>query len=182
MKAITIHQPWASCIALGSKRIENRTWAPPSSLIGERIAIHSSRQYDEVASMRLEHDKLIDVEIASHAALHRGCIVAVATLRGWVDARKPGATVWTPVSLERELTGDEKAAQRVWWAGPVGWWLGDVQPLKRPISCRGYQGLWPVSDELYTEIEERLAGTEQPPGQIYPGVKGGRVPGTGGRR
>ena len=28
-RALTIHQPWASLIAQGIKRLENRTWTPP---------------------------------------------------------------------------------------------------------------------------------------------------------
>lgn len=42
MKAVTLHQPWATLIALGHKHIETRSWTPPSSLIGETIAIHAS--------------------------------------------------------------------------------------------------------------------------------------------
>ena len=41
MKALTLHQPWASLIACGAKRIETRSWPPPKSLIGKRIAIHA---------------------------------------------------------------------------------------------------------------------------------------------
>ena len=32
MKALTLHQPWASLIAHGVKTIETRSWAPPRSL------------------------------------------------------------------------------------------------------------------------------------------------------
>lgn len=158
MKALTIHQPWASCIALGSKRIENRTWAPPKAMRGERIAIHASRKIDDGALLQLEHDQIVDVEVASHATLHRGCIVAVATIRGWVDARQPGRAVWTPASLESDLTDVEKATGRAWWVGPIGWWLGDVVALKRPLDCRGHQSLWPVPDELVERIEAQLRG------------------------
>ena len=42
MKAITLHQPWASLIAEGVKTIETRSWAPPAALWGERIAIHAA--------------------------------------------------------------------------------------------------------------------------------------------
>lgn len=41
MKVITLHQPWATLIALGVKTIETRSWAPPKALIGERLLIHA---------------------------------------------------------------------------------------------------------------------------------------------
>lgn len=41
MKAITLHQPWATLVALGVKTIETRSWAPPKALIGERLLIHA---------------------------------------------------------------------------------------------------------------------------------------------
>ena len=36
MKAITLHQPWASLIACGLKTIETRDWPPPRAVGGER--------------------------------------------------------------------------------------------------------------------------------------------------
>ena len=44
MKAISLHQPWASLIAVGIKTIETRSWAPPKALIGQRIAIHAAKK------------------------------------------------------------------------------------------------------------------------------------------
>lgn len=46
MKALTLHQPWATCIAHHGKRVENRTWAPPQSIVGQRIAIHAGMKLD----------------------------------------------------------------------------------------------------------------------------------------
>lgn len=47
MKAISLHQPWASLIMCGAKRVETRSWRPPESLIGERIAIHAAKRIDD---------------------------------------------------------------------------------------------------------------------------------------
>ena len=46
MKAITLKQPWASLVASGLKQVENRTWAVPRSIRGERIAIHAGKGFD----------------------------------------------------------------------------------------------------------------------------------------
>ncbi len=40
MKAITLHQPWATLVAVGAKRIETRSWA--TSYRGP-LAIHAAR-------------------------------------------------------------------------------------------------------------------------------------------
>jgi len=43
---LTIIQPWAAAIALGPKRIENRTWRPSNRMLGEFIAIHAGKKVD----------------------------------------------------------------------------------------------------------------------------------------
>lgn len=40
--AITIHQPWATLIAIGAKRWETRSRPAPAKHIGQRIAIHAA--------------------------------------------------------------------------------------------------------------------------------------------
>ena len=46
MKAITLHQPYASLIVDRQKhRFETRSWAPPLSIIGQWIAIHAARTF-----------------------------------------------------------------------------------------------------------------------------------------
>ena len=44
MKAVTLHQPYASLVALEVKTIETRTWPTPKSLVGQRIAIHAAKK------------------------------------------------------------------------------------------------------------------------------------------
>jgi ASCH domain len=47
MKALTVHQPYATLIAIGAKPWEFRGWRPPRSLIGQRIAIHAAARKSE---------------------------------------------------------------------------------------------------------------------------------------
>src|SRR5262245_34476504 len=44
MKAISLWQPWASLIAIGTKTMETRDWAPPREYLGGRIAIHAAKR------------------------------------------------------------------------------------------------------------------------------------------
>jgi activating signal cointegrator 1 len=46
--ALTLHQPWASLIALGVKTIETRSWPCPPSLIGQPLAIHAGASEPEL--------------------------------------------------------------------------------------------------------------------------------------
>lgn len=43
MKAISLHQPYASAMGLGLKTIETRSWKPPKRCIGERFVIASTK-------------------------------------------------------------------------------------------------------------------------------------------
>ena len=44
MKAITLHQPYASLIATHRKRYETRSWPPPAGMINQRIGIHAGKR------------------------------------------------------------------------------------------------------------------------------------------
>ena len=44
MQALSMHQPWASLVAKQVKHIETRDRRPPSRLLGQRIAIHATKQ------------------------------------------------------------------------------------------------------------------------------------------
>ena len=44
--ALSIRQPWADCILLGGKDIENRTWKLPARFEGSRIYVHAGKATD----------------------------------------------------------------------------------------------------------------------------------------
>ena len=44
LKAISLHEPWASLIASGHKTLETRSWRPPKLLVGCTIAIHAAKR------------------------------------------------------------------------------------------------------------------------------------------
>lgn len=49
MMGLTGWQPYFWAIAEGLKRVENRPWPPPHGMIGQRIAIHAGKTWDEGA-------------------------------------------------------------------------------------------------------------------------------------
>lgn len=131
MKALTLWQPWASMVVFGKKRLENRPWFPPKSLIGSRFAIHAGKHYDK----NVPEQYLAEVEAMKHCDRIHGAIIGTAVL---------DFAISDPSGLSPEL--------RRYWAGPVGWILFDVQPIV-PIDCRGYQKLWTVPPNIRKEID-----------------------------
>lgn len=121
---LTICQPWASLIAWGDKRVENRTWR--ESYRGP-LLIHAGKS-------RLFLDRYGDVsDVPGPRPLPMGAIVATAWLTACVRAPVARHHAWA-------LTHPYADAGKVWWL------LERVRPLERPLPWRGAQGLWNASD------------------------------------
>lgn len=150
MKAITIHQPWASLIAHGHKRFETRSWR--TNYRGP-IAIHAGKKIERQAVLMLARDHTrIWHKITP---LPTGCIVAVAELvdcslvTNWSRSSVFSATSnydGTPVIHGKE--GDiflklDPTELRFgdYTPGRYAWELANVR-LIEPIPAKGRQGLW----------------------------------------
>lgn len=151
MRALTLIQPYASAVVLGGKDVENRTWPPPASILGERIAIHAGTK-KPVAAWGMPDGT---DELGPWERLPRGCIVGTAVVRGALDMRR------MPVLHGRMLFGGA-LHQRVvnldaspWWVGPVGWLLEDVYHCDEPVPCQGAMGLWTVPPDVERLVLER---------------------------
>ena len=150
MKAITLHQPWASLIAAGTKTVETRSWAPPPWVEGQRIAIHAGKQ------------------VAGDDGLNEGTRLAVIRLFGksWRDRIPRGAVVATAL-LEKavqvqsvnpegvRLFGNPRLPQLL--PDPYGdfspgrwlWFLRDVERVEPPVAVLGKQKIWNWDPERY---------------------------------
>ena len=166
MRALTIHQPWATLIASGAKAHETRGMAPPAAMIGCRIAIHAGKSINSLmeiqdylvaTNLRDEHPAqwIEEIIVALKGSgisrltdLPLGAILCTAMLAG---AYRCGATLpsngqtlvtsWAPGSPQRgtfmpDAYGDYSPGR---WA----WHLTDVQCLPTPVPARGQQGFWP---------------------------------------
>ena len=140
MKCLTLHQPWASLIASGQKTVETRSWRPPASLVGERIAIHAGRR------------------VAAQAGLHPETALAIAGIYGprWRESAPRGAVVCTvriaaAHQVRRVEQGlawvDDGVSYRVSPHGDYSpgrwlWLLDDLICFERPVPAIGHQRLW----------------------------------------
>jgi hypothetical protein len=131
IKAITVQQPWAWCIAAGVKLVENRTWA--TSYRGP-LAIHAGKTVDTasvamVKNMLVELGVISDLETpAPHPHLKAtGAVLAIADLTSiCTDSARCYCGPWAAI-------------------GPKHWRLkDDVQAFAEPVPARGAQGLWDI--------------------------------------
>lgn len=166
-RALTIWEPWASAIVHGDKRIENRTWRPPRTILDEVIAIHAGKTFDQEALNELVEAGMIDGLMTDETfEYHAGHIIGVARVIGWGDdsdhrhrIERPGP--WLDFQGVCERDGSEwypdavieHAHESPWWMGPVGWLLGDIAPLETPIPARGMPGVWKIPEDVRERME-----------------------------
>ena len=164
MKALTLIQPWAFAIEHLGKPVENRTWPPPRTLIGQRFCIHAGKSIDDdalgglVADLADDFSKGKAVPSLPPGPLPRGAITCSVVLRGWVRGSE---YLYRGGPEVLEVAGDvapERAREMVrsrWWVGPIGWVLDEVHGLTEPVPCRGALGLWTVPDDVAARVRVR---------------------------
>ena len=157
MKVLTLHQPWASLVALGVKTIETRSW---STQYRGPLAIHAGSS-KVGATQCSECWDAIYREYDRENELPLGAIVATCTLvdvvpivadpgigASMLDLPIPCAAVLPPSTLS-VLRGPGRIAQGASEQIPYGdftlgryaWLLADVVPLDPPVPFKGGQGL-----------------------------------------
>lgn len=155
MKVLTLHQPWASLIALGVKTIETRSWRAPESLIGQRFAIHAAAKLAKVGPVGeytvQGHGSIGGRYLARYPygspverwPLPLGCIVATAVLDDCVPMVGLPAYVSVPQESSREADAPYLALPPVYVAvGVDALWLvenGRRYTLQKPS---------PLTDQL----------------------------------
>lgn len=129
MKALTVCQPWASLIAAGIKRVENRRWA--TDYRGP-LLIHAGAN-------RTMYEPDPRVPDAPYSM-----IVARCELVGIVDARYNRPVGQIDGDLLR-LIGNtiETIRQEEFIEGPYCWILANIQPLAIPFA-KGERGLFEI--------------------------------------
>lgn len=165
MHALSIRQPWLYCItdlpASSAKRVENRTWSPPTAVWGQRIALHASGKMDSAAGC-IAASSMAEVRLSRYAdEMPLGAVVATAVVAGvmafdkavplrYVRDSKVGSTdvngrrVYVAIAPDylSALSRAEQACHARWFVGPVGWILADVEKLPEPVTASGKLGLW----------------------------------------
>jgi hypothetical protein len=151
MRALTLWRPWEIAILSGSKTVENRSWPPPKSVIGTRIALHAGKKYDYVSAEAIK-------QVLGLATIEStpGVIVGTVLIAGYVKIGTKGrdGTATSPELLP--------LLKSVWFFGEYGWALQDVRALAKPVPCKGMQGLWVVPPEIEAEVLRQEQGRTRP--------------------
>jgi hypothetical protein len=160
LRAISLWQPWASAIALGSKTIETRHW---STQYRGPLAIHAAQRKvrSELQDYGLDpiwqgalHLLPPDKSAGDIFMLPFGAIVATCNLIGCLTSeeifRCRAAQVLKvhgtfPHSWTEEMMGNLSD-------GRYGWILADIKPLAAPVPFKGKQGFFNVPDHLLEPV------------------------------
>jgi hypothetical protein len=137
MKALTLHQPWATLIAIGAKRIETRSWETKYRGL---IAIHAAAAFPKYARRMLCHPVCRTIDV-----LPLGAVVATARLVTVLSTElfyRDGNVVWYH---GRAIT-EQELAFGDYSPGRFAWVLEDVKPLPEPIPAKGGRRIWNWSE------------------------------------
>ena len=161
MRALTLHQPWASLIALGYKTTETRSWPAPKTLVGSRVAIHAARRRPRRSEW--------NIRVANAMAgrdLPLGAIVATARVDGCVRVLSNGfAKMSEPADPGRvrvvDRFGQEHRDAYQMVSDPYGdysegrwiWLLSRVRPVKPPIEATGNRGVWTPPSQVQARLK-----------------------------
>jgi hypothetical protein len=150
VKALTLHQPYASLIAVGDKRVETRYWR--TGYRG-RLAIHAAKRPPYLGGITLERLGAIfdSLNTMLLRTLPRGVVIATAELVACVPVEKvdfdpdwhgnPAGLLHDPSDAEAIIASPLESYFGNYTPGRFAWLLRDVQPIE-PVPARGQQGLW----------------------------------------
>lgn len=167
--ALTIHQPWATLIARGIKRVENRTWTPsPQELSpGEYLVVHAAKGFDaEAWESAIAAASAEALTVAELDALKK----PVAAAKGIASRSLRAAAMRAVEAKARELLPysalvgvaryrgiiepGEAPGHGAWYEGPLGWALDQAVEID-PIELLGSQGLYELSPAIFSELRRR---------------------------
>lgn len=148
LRALTLWRPWTWAICYAGKRIENRPWRAPQTIMNQYLALHAGKTYDKgcVALMR----ELGLSEPPPAETCPQGIVAVCKVVRSF------STIVENEHDLERlrDVVGGIYPDQRQWVFGPSCWVLDEVTPIE-PVPCKGAQGLWSVPEDVLVVVRER---------------------------
>ncbi|NEQ64761.1 MAG: ASCH domain-containing protein [Symploca sp. SIO2D2] len=155
MRCITLHQPYATLIALGLKHYETRSWA--TNYRGA-LLIHAAKKNaatNQIQAINLflgeqGLPKELNEFVKTAHELPVGCVVAIVDLSKCLKMADGWGADPDPPLLETIIQTKSYLERSVgyWKPGRYAWRLEDIHALPKPIPCKGKQGLWIPSDEL----------------------------------
>lgn len=164
MKAISLHQPFASAVILGAKVLETRGWA--TSHRGP-IAIHASKHRTIEGMIRVHSSWTwcgalagAGVKMGQNERLENilpfGAVIGVVDL---VDCRPTGSLTVDELDSWRKPAAD--AIPPLFWTermlgnfepGRFAWTLANPRPLHRPVPAIGRQRIFNLAPDVVAKM------------------------------
>ena len=121
-RALTVRQPWASMILVGSKPAEFRSWRLPNKYLGLPVLLHAGRLETRrvITNTRLHDPQAVQEILQAPEAPPTGALIGIVVF-GKPTKRTDGL-----------------------WAWPVQ----ETLPLIEPVRCPGALRFWQVPSEL----------------------------------
>jgi hypothetical protein len=148
MRALTLHEPWASLMAHGRKRVETRSWRWPHALPAV-VAIHAAKRWtpDMARLCSSEPFRATLKELGIYDQAYRrefplGCIVGVGKLaavqpsHNFVRGAGYGSHNGLVVVPEAEFQFGDLSP------GRYGWIFERVVRLATPVPVKGNRMVW----------------------------------------
>lgn len=147
MYCLTIHEPYASLIAVGVKTIETRGW---STRYRGPLLIHASKAWGP----EMEADARRCGQLMTTCSISERLMTPEQRQIGLLPwSEKVGRVLCVAQLVDcrpmLEAPDDVNALFGHFGPGRFGWVLEDAIPLNPPVPWRGAQGLWGVPDKLY---------------------------------
>lgn len=135
--AISIQQPWAELIISGRKTIELRTWKRTyRGQLWLHTGLHESPELDKAFSF---------------STLFRGGYIGVVTLELIVEMTEERWEKWRQQHLDFGQ----------FFPGFYAWVLSSPLRFKSPLLAPGKTGLYSPSQEIYSQLMDRLKDAEE---------------------
>ncbi|MDZ8263691.1 ASCH domain-containing protein [Nostoc sp. ChiQUE01b] len=151
IKAISLHQPWATLIPMGLKKYETRSWStsyrgPLLICAAKKSSIHQKLTHNYLLNkyqqILIDTDNYIEWD-----DLAFGCAVALVDLTDCIKMTQ----AFINQQLQSELdTGD-------WRIERMAWQLENIQRIICPIPITGRQGLFNAEIDLHPQHLEAAA-------------------------
>lgn len=162
-RAISLHQPWASLVALGIKKYETRSWA--TKYRGKLLVCSAKKKYIpdsclvnqvfDLTDMGTFHRTRLDFlgnNTKYTQFLPLGRVVCVVNLVDCHIMTTDGKSIKAEgrdVPQLEQLCGD-------WTPGRYAWELANLIPFHKPIPIKGKQGLWIPDNSTIEEVEKQI--------------------------
>ncbi|CAA7390779.1 unnamed protein product [Spirodela intermedia] len=151
---LTMHQPWASLLVHGIKRVEGRSW--PAPLAG-RLWIHAASKVPEPTAIKAVEDfyreiyavnGITDLKFPEHYPTSRllGCVEVVGCVK------REELIHWEGVPESVRLEGQTDFC----------WLCEQPQKLLVPFEMRGYQGVYNLERKIFEAAVRGLRPVNPP--------------------